>query len=501
MVLDNRRNLYFLGIGGIGMSALAKYFKSLNFNILGYDSTPSEITKELEKLGIDIIYNIGASSLHTDRVNFNHLQPADTIVIRTAAVSEDEPIYKHFQENNFQIYKRAEILGEITKDKKALCVAGTHGKTTISTMLAHLMHSSRLGANAFLGGISNNYHTNVLIDNKSDFVVVEADEFDHSFHHLTPSMSVISAVDPDHLDIYNDLANYQESFIHYARLVRNALIINQTILKKGLDLPSILGDAVKIYTYGVIVEGVACSCGLVQSRRENLSSQQDDFQSVPDFYASNIRSDGGIRFDFTTPDGCMPDMQLGVPVWVNIENSVAALAMGYLNGLSEAELRTGLASFKGVQRRFDLHVNKENIAYIDDYAHHPEEIRKSLLSVKKLFPNRHLVVIFQPHLYSRTRDFAAEFAQSLSIADEVVLLPIYPAREEPIEGVTSAMIAKDVSVKVVIVDKGDLLDFIKKRILAQGRLNEKLVIMTVGAGSIGNFARQIKDLIDETYQA
>ena len=331
---------YFLGIGGIGMSALARYFAAKGYRVLGYDRTASPLTHQLEAEGIGVQYDDVLDIVKT-------LDVATTIVVRTPAVPEDTPIYTYIRERGFRVMKRAEVLGLLTRMERALCVAGTHGKTTTSTMLAHLLYGSHLGCNAFLGGISNNYHTNLLIDNKSDYVVVEADEYDRSFHHLTPCMSVITSMDPDHLDIYGTEESYYESFAHYASLVTDALVV-----KKGVTLNA-EGLKAKVYTYAV--------------------------EDEADFAAYNVRyNDGVIVFDFYALGQVIEGMRLGVPVWVNVENSVAALAIGSLLGLTEQELREGLESFAGVYRRFNMHVRTSRVCYIDDYAHHTEELRASI---------------------------------------------------------------------------------------------------------------------------
>jgi len=461
--------LFFLGIGGIGMSALARYFHHRGDRVVGYDRTPSDLTHELEAEGITISY--------VDAVEFLQslgLAAEDTLVVRTPAVPEDSVLFTYFREHGFTIRKRAEVLGMVTAEKKALCVAGTHGKTTTSTMLAHLMNiygknlqkTTGDGVNAFLGGISMNYHTNLLLDKQSEYVVVEADEYDRSFHHLTPYMSVVTAVDADHLDIYGTAEAYREAFAHYTSLITGALV-----MKHGINLKPRLQKGVKCYTYGV----------------RNDQMVNDQMVNGPDFYADNIRvSEGRILFDFHTPEDVVKDVELGVPVWVNIENAVAAMAVAWLNGVPEEELREGVASFKGVLRRFNIHVNTPEVVYIDDYAHHPEEIATAIDSIRKLFPHRRLIGVFQPHLYTRTRDFADDFARVLGTMDEVVLLPIYPARELPIAGVDSEMLlAKITNPNKRILPKPELVNYLS------GRKNEGAVILTVGAGDIDRLVGDI----------
>jgi UDP-N-acetylmuramate--alanine ligase len=451
------------------MSALARYFHHRGDRVVGYDRTPSDLTHELEAEGITISY--------VDAVEFLQslgLAAEDTLVVRTPAVPEDSVLFTYFREHGFTIRKRAEVLGMVTAEKKALCVAGTHGKTTTSTMLAHLMNiygknlqkTTGDGVNAFLGGISMNYHTNLLLDKQSEYVVVEADEYDRSFHHLTPYMSVVTAVDADHLDIYGTAEAYREAFAHYTSLITGALV-----MKHGINLKPRLQKGVKCYTYGV----------------RNDQMVNDQMVNGPDFYADNIRvSEGRILFDFHTPEDVVKDVELGVPVWVNIENAVAAMAVAWLNGVPEEELREGVASFKGVLRRFNIHVNTPEVVYIDDYAHHPEEIATAIDSIRKLFPHRRLIGVFQPHLYTRTRDFADDFARVLGTMDEVVLLPIYPARELPIAGVDSEMLlAKITNPNKRILPKPELVNYLS------GRKNEGAVILTVGAGDIDRLVGDI----------
>ena len=478
------KNFFFLGIGGIGMSALARYFHHQGYPVFGYDRTPSPLTRELEREGIEITYTDAERMLYglgLDRFS--------TLVVRTPAVPEDCEIYTYFRKEGFDIRKRAEVLGIVTRGEasgeggkrmKALCVAGTHGKTTTSTMIAHLMNP----VNAFLGGISENYHTNLLLSKESEYVVVEADEYDRSFHHLTPFISVVTAVDADHLDIYGTPEAYREAFAHYTSLITGALV-----MKHGIGLEPRLKEGVKCYTYGVgeSRELIAESRELrVESRESRAESRES---SAPDFYAKNIRiADGQIVFDFKMPDGQIKDVQLGVPVWVNIENAVAAMAVAHLCGVKDEAMREAMASFKGVQRRFNIHVNTPKVAYIDDYAHHPQEIATAIDSIRKLFPERKLIGVFQPHLYTRTRDFAEGFRAVLGTLDECVLLPIYPAREEPIEGVTSEMLGGEV------VEKPALVAELKRRVQES---HEPVVVLTVGAGDIDRLVPDITRALKE----
>lgn len=453
-MIDNQiQTYYFLGIGGIGMSALARYFAAKGARVLGYDRTPSPLTKELEAEGIAVQYD---DSLDTVKA----LDIANTIVVRTPAVPEDFAVYVWLREQGFQILKRAEVLGLVTRSERALCVAGTHGKTTTSTMLAHILHQSHVGTNAFLGGIANNYNTNLLLDQESDLVVVEADEFDRSFHHLTPYISVITSMDPDHLDIYGTEEAYRESFMHYASLVQEALVV-----KSGLTF-NVESLKAKVYTYAVGEQA--------------------------DFYADNVQvQDGEIRFDFYTPMGKVADIQLGVPVWVNIENGVAAMAVAWLMGATDEELRSGMNTFSGVYRRFNMHVNTPQVTYVDDYAHHPMELKASIESVRKLYPNRHVIGVFQPHLFTRTRDFVDEFAEVLSTLDEVALLPIYPAREEPIAGVNSEWLLEKIATKRALVLPNILAKYLRERVKNCISKGKPSVVITMGAGDIDRLVNDI----------
>lgn len=437
------------------MSALARYFHARGYRVCGYDRTPSPLTDQLREEGLSIFFED-----EPERLAAYDLSPKQTLVVRTPAVPEDSRVYTYLREQGYDIRKRSEVLGLVTRSMKALCVAGTHGKTTTSTILAHLLYQSEIGTNAFLGGVSNNYQTNLLLHDSS-YVVIEADEYDRSFHHLKPYMSVITSVDPDHLDIYGTPEAYREAFSHYTSLITGALVV-----KKDLPFELRLRRGVKCYTYAI-------------------------GDSEADFYADNIRvKDAKIYFDFHTPTETLSDLRLGVPVWVNIENSVAAMAVAWLNGVSAHELRSGLSSFSGVYRRFNVHVHTPHVAYIDDYAHHPQELRASVESIRRLFPDRYSIVIFQPHLYTRTRDFLEEFAGVLSRADEVILLPIYPARELPIPGVTSdALLSRLTSRRKQLVEKAELVQTVVDRI---HEIDRPVVVMTLGAGDIDRLVPALK---------
>ncbi len=464
--IHNITNVYFLGIGGIGMSAIARFFLAKGFAVAGYDRTESALTRSLQAEGIAVNYVDEADAIPEAFRNKAH-----TLIVRTPAVPHDLPQYQYFLHAGFTIQKRAEVLGLITKQMRALCVAGTHGKTTTSTILAHLLYQSEISCNAFLGGISNNYKSNLLLSADSNLVVVEADEFDRSFHHLRPYMSVITSVDPDHLDIYGTEEAYRESFEHYTSLIQKggALLLKKDIQTSTFDIQCSSG--VRLYTYS-------------------------DANIEADFHAENICiNNGEIRFDFHTPSETIANIKLGVPVYINIENSVAAMAIAWLNGVTANELRLGLASYAGIYRRFNIFKPKDDgstpqgksCIVVDDYAHHPTELQASINSIRKLYPERKITGVFQPHLYTRTRDFVDDFARVLSALDEVILLPIYPARELPIEGVTSTLLLDKITcAEKQIVEKNQLLDALRHR------KNE--VIMTLGAGDIDRLVPEIVSL-------
>ena len=457
-VMKNVDTYYFLGIGGIGMSALARYFATKGFCVMGYDRVCSPLTQALEAEGIVVQYD---DSLDVVR----RLDKASTVVVRTPAVPEDMTLCAWLREQGFTICKRAEVLGTITRSERALCVAGTHGKTTTSTMLAHILYQSHVGANAFLGGIANNYGTNLLLDDVSDLAVVEADEFDRSFHHLNPYISVITSMDPDHLDVYGTEQAYCDSFVHYASLVQHALVVKSDLTDK------VKGGRLKarVYTYSVGEQA--------------------------DFYADNVCvEEGAIRFDFHTPEMVVAGVQLGVPVWVNIENAVAAMAVAWLMGATTEELRMGISTFSGVYRRFNIHVNTPHVAYVDDYAHHPKELKATIESIRRLYPERYVIGVFQPHLYSRTRDFAPAFVEVLNQLDEVALLPIYPAREEPIEGVTSEWLLQQLQAKRALVLPAILPQYLRERVKTLVAQDKHVVVITMGAGDID---RQVTEITNK----
>ncbi len=444
---------YFLGIGGIGMSALARYFNTKGFVVGGYDRTITKLTSDLETEGITICYDESVNFIPADFVD-----PKSTLIVLTPAIPQDHPQLLYFRENNYKILKRAQVLGDITRQSKGICIAGTHGKTTTSTITAHLLYQSQVTCSAFLGGISNNYNTNLLLSKDSNLVVIEADEYDRSFHQLTPYMAVITSVDADHLDIYDTPEAFRESFAHFASLISPG---GALIMKKGIDLQPELQKGVKLYRYSMDNGG--------------------------DFYADKIKiAKGEIRFDFVTPTERIADVRLGVPVKINIENSVAAMALAWLNGVTAEELRVGISSFSGIYRRFNVVYKSEKVIYMDDYAHHPSELNASITSIRELYPGRKITGIFQPHLYSRTRDFAKDFAEVLSSLDELILLDIYPARELPIEGVSAENILSDVKLKnKTLCSKENLLPLLKEK--------EIDVLVTFGAGDIDRLVPLIKN--------
>ena len=467
MDINNITAVYFVGAGGIGMSALIRYFLSKGKMVAGYDKTPSGLTEQLNCEGAVIHYED-----NVDLIPDGFTDPEKTLVVYTPAVPEDHSELSYFRENGFEVMKRARVLGEITGCSRGLCVAGTHGKTTTSSMVAHLLKQSHVDCNAFLGGILKNYNSNLMLSDKSDLTVIEADEFDRSFHWLKPYMAVITAADPDHLDIYGTPEAYRESFEHFTSLIRPDGCL---IMKQGINIIPRLQEGVKLYTY-------------IGERADNCQ-----LTTVPDFYAENVRiGNGEIFFDFVGPDIRIPDIQLGVPVKVNIENGVAAVALAWLNGVTPEEIKHGMATFAGPRRRFDFHLKKDNIVLIDDYAHHPAELKASILSVKELYAGRKVTGIFQPHLYTRTRDFAADFAASLSLLDELILLDIYPAREKPIPGVTSQIIFDAVTIADKrLIRKEELLDVIA------AEADKLEVVLMVGAGNIELLVDPVKQILDK----
>lgn len=445
--MDLKKNIFFIGAGGIGMAALERYFLSRGMNVAGYDKNSTHLTDELQKEGVRITFGGNMEEIPVEMRN-----PETTEVVFTPAVPHDLPIMTWFRNNGFKPIKRAAVLGEVTRTSKSICVAGTHGKTTTSSMIAHILYESPSGCNAFLGGILNNYRTNFLLNPKSEYSVIEADEYDRSFHFLSPDIAIITSADPDHLDIYGTEEAYIDSFARFTELIKPG---GGLLIHEGLKIVPRTADDVRIRTYS---------------------------RTSGDYHASNIRFEKGtIKYDFIGPDIMIKDIELGVPVEINIDNSIAALAAIHMAGiLSPEAARDALKTYRGTKRRFEHHLKEScntGRIIIDDYAHHPKELKASIQSVRKLYPEKKLTVAFQPHLFSRTRDFSTEFAEALSEADSVILLDIYPAREEPIPGVTSQIIFDQIKNddKVMIL-KEDLIKTLKKRNFE--------ILLTAGAGDI-----------------
>lgn len=452
------KNIYFVGAGGIGMANLVRYYLANKLNVAGYDRTPSDLTRALSEEGAQIVYDDIADLIPTEFRN-----PKDTLVVYTPAIPNDNNILGYFRANGFEIIKRAALLGKITLHSKGICIAGSHGKTTTSSMVAHLLHSSPIGCNAFLGGILRNYDSNLLLSATSPYSVIEADEYDRSFHHLSPHIAVVTSTDPDHLDIYGNEENYLESFAHFTSLINPGGFL---LMHTGMKLIPRVNDGVEIFSYSSSEEG--------------------------DYHASNIRHENGhLFFDFVAPDTTITDIELGVPIDINIDNAVAAIAIAHHLGVDNDTIRQAMLSFLGAKRRFEIWLRQEGEngkVLIDDYAHSPNEVKASIASVKALYPNRKLSVIFQPHLYTRTRDFAPEFAEALSTADEVILCEIYPARELPIPGVTSEIILNDIkNADKTLCQRKDLLDLIKNRNFD--------ILMTLGAADINVLLEDIKEIL------
>ena len=449
------KSIFFIGAGGIGMSALVRYFLTKGYNVGGYDRTPSELTEKLISEGAQIHYEE-----NVDTIPACFKEKESTLVVFTPAIPADHKELVFFRENGFDLQKRAQVLGFLTQAHKGLCVAGTHGKTTTSTMTAHLFHQSHIDCNAFLGGISKNYGTNYILSDTSDYVVIEADEFDRSFHWLRPYMSVITATDPDHLDVYGTKEAYLDSFRHYTSLIQEG---GALVIHKGLEMKANVQSGVRVYEY---------------ARTEG------------DFHAENIRIGGGeIIFDFVTPSSVIRDIQLGVPVSINIENGIAAMALAWLNGVTDDEIRKGMKSFRGVDRRFDFKIKNDHMVVLSDYAHHPNEIEQSVKSIRELYQDKKIAAVFQPHLYTRTRDFYKEFADSLSLLDKVYLCDIYPAREAPIPGVTSQLIYDHLrpGMERQLIHKEDVVHCVQAR--------DFDVLILLGAGDIEDYVPKIIEVL------
>ncbi|NLZ95159.1 MAG: UDP-N-acetylmuramate--L-alanine ligase [Bacteroidales bacterium] len=452
-VIDNFTNIYFIGIGGIGMSNLARFFLSRMKSVAGYDRVFTNLTSTLEQEGAIIHYK---DDVYGIPPQFTNAQT--TLVVYTPAVPSTHTEFVYFKDNGFTIMKRAQVLGEITKLSSAICCAGTHGKTTVSTMIAHILRQSKVDCSAFMGGILKNYESNLLLSDKSDITVVEADEYDRSFHWLRPWIAIITSANPDHLDIYHNAANYRESFEKFTSLIRKD---GYLIMKKDIPVTPQCHPSVKQYSYSL---------------------------SSGDFHTKNIRTGNGtLLFDFIYPEGKIKDIELGVPVLINVENAVAAAAAAWISGAEPQEIKSALGRYMGAKRRFDIRYKTDKIVLIDDYAHHPDEVEASISSIRKLYENKKITGIFQPHLYSRTRDFADDFASSLSLLDELILLDIYPAREEPIDGVSSQLIFNKVTIdNKTMCSKEELIELLKKE--------KREVVITIGAGDIETLIPKIKQL-------
>lgn len=458
MKLEEIKSVYFLGAGGIGMSALVRYFLSEGKNVAGYDRTPSPLTNKLMEEGAVLHFEE-----NTDLIPSEYRDKNSTLVVYTPAIPGNHKELEYFRNGGFCIKKRAEVLGIITKGKSGVCAAGTHGKTTTSTMTAHLLHQSHVDCAAFLGGISKNYKSNLILSDKSDFVVIEADEYDRSFLHLEPYIATITSADPDHLDIYGNKENYLEAFAQFTEKIREN---GYLIIHEGLEVVPRTKPGVKTYTYG----------------RES-----------GDFHAENIRiGNGRIIIDYISPWQKIEDIELGVPVSINIDNGVASMAMAEICGATASEIKEAMATFAGADRRFDFHIKRDDLVLLSDYAHHPDEVRACAKSIKELYKDKKITALFQPHLYSRTSDFYKEFAQSLSLFDKVILVDIYPAREEPIPGVTSKLIydCLDADIEKSMCCRKDVIDCIEKE------KNNIEVLVSLGAGDIENDILKMKEILE-----
>jgi len=453
MKLEDFKNIYFVGIGGIGMSAIARYFHSIGKNVFGYDRTSTKLTGELLEEGIKITFEDDLDTIPNE-----FLIKENTLVVFTPAIPKDHQQLSYFKLNSYTIMKRSQVLGLLSDDLNGIGIAGTHGKTTVSTITAHIFYNSKMGCNAFLGGISRNYQSNLLLSKDSPWVILEADEFDRSFLQLHPKIALITSMDADHLDIYGDKSELEKSFQEYAGQIKQDGIL---VHKKGLHLENI---EVEKYTYSL--------------------------DEVADFYAKNLTLvEGFYEFDLVHPQGVFEKLKFSYPGKINVENAIGACSVAILGGVKEEEIRAALSSFEGVRRRFDYQIRKNNLVFIDDYAHHPKELKESISSVRAIYPNKKITGVFQPHLYTRTRDFADGFAESLSLLDEVILLDIYPARELPIEGVSSEMIMKNITVPVCTCSKEELIDLLDQKDLE--------VLLTLGAGDIDKLVEPIKNMLIE----
>jgi len=454
MNFNSIHNVYFVGVGGIGMSAIARFFNTYGKNVAGYDKVSKPLTNDLVKEGIQIHFDDEIKNIPEEFKN-----KENTLVVFTPAIPKNHKEYNYFLQNDFVVKKRSEVLGMLSREQRCLAVAGTHGKTTITTMISHFMRQSRMGCNSFMGGISKNYKTNFLADKDCKYIVVEADEFDRSFLQLNPQKAVISSVDADHLDIYSDKNNLKDSFKDFVNKINPG---GKLLIKDGLDFEIPDRSDIEIYTYSL--------------------DKNSDFRS------ENIRIEDGLYiFDFVGIKGRINNLKLGLPGLLNVENAIAAIVLATLSGVHNDEIFNSISKFKGIERRFDYQINTKEIVYIDDYAHHPEELRASINSVKELFKDKKITGIFQPHLYSRTRDFVNEFAQSLDLLDEVILLDIYPAREEPIQGISSEIIFKKIkNQNKTLCLKSEVLEILKNK--------KPDVLMTLGAGDIDQLVEPIRKM-------
>jgi UDP-N-acetylmuramate--alanine ligase len=465
--MKNITHIYFLGIGGIGMSALARYFKAMGKNVSGYDKTPTKLTDELVAEGISIHFEDNIDLIENDYKSQVSDLKSQILIVYTPAVPKDHSEYIFFNSNGFNIKKRAEVLGLITESARTIAVAGTHGKTTTSSLVAHILKIAGLDPSAFLGGITQNYNTNLLLSkalgkNEStadSLVVVEADEYDRSFLTLHPEIAVITSVDADHLDIYGDKSHVEESFSMFADLVEKKLIVKKSIADK------------------------------IRSSKKKLTYSVDDHYA--DYYAMDIKIEGGFyHYSIHTPKGILMNVTMGLPGKHNVENSVAAAAIACELNIADVFIKEALRTFGGVKRRFDYQIKTENLVYIDDYAHHPEELKATISSAREMYPGKKITGIFQPHLFSRTRDFADEFANSLDLLDECILLEVYPARELPIEGVNSQMLL-------------DKMKCVNKKLFTKTELTESIahenieVLLTMGAGDIDKLVEPIKNKLSK----
>ncbi|MDA3781191.1 MAG: UDP-N-acetylmuramate--L-alanine ligase [Bacteroidales bacterium] len=454
MNIDSINNVYFVGIGGIGMSSIARYFNSIGKNVAGYDRVKKELTNKLISEGIDIHFED-----NVDLIDKKYKNSDSTLVVYTPAIPNTNKELSYFATNEFVVKKRSEVLGLLCNSKQGIAIAGTHGKTTISTMIAHLLKQSDIGCSAFLGGISKNFNSNYLVDIDSKKIVIEADEFDRSFLTLFPDIAVISSIDADHLDIYENADNLKKSFEQFANQINNN---GKLIIKKGLEINLLKVKEIDVYYYSL--------------------------KEKADFYAENIKIENGLYiFDFITPDSRIDNIRLGLAGIINVENAIAALSIAYLSGVESTDMKKALASFNGILRRFDYQIRNKNFVYIDDYAHHPIELKAIINSVREIYYDKKITGVFQPHLYSRTRDFVDEFAESLDLLDEIILLDIYPAREMPINGISSKIIFDKLKTKnKILCKKDELLNILK--------IKNPEVLLTLGAGDIDEFVEPIKKL-------